>query len=50
MTYKETTYLKSTEIKSPSNLIDAWGLVQRNWVIVPSIFITFSLSNAAVEW
>src|SRR5690606_29758946 len=34
----------------PSSLIDACGLVQRNCVIVPSIFTTRPLSKAAVEW
>src|SRR5688572_12219678 len=39
---------------SPSDvasiLIDACGLIQRNWVIVPSSLTTRPLSNAAVEW
>src|SRR5690606_18538978 len=35
---------------TPSILIEACGLIQRNWVISPSIFTTRSLSNAEVEW
>src|SRR5512134_1058317 len=39
----------SSPSDTPSILIEACGLIQRNCVIVPSIFTTRVLSNAAVE-
>ncbi len=37
-------------LASPSNFIDAWGLIHRNCVIVPSMRTTRVLSKAVVEW